>query len=189
MRLYDPQNSRLYVNAEERQRFIAAAARQSAQAHILCLTLVYTGCRISEALELSADRILEQENLIIFRTLKTHGRQSFREVPVPAFLIAELLKLPLGNSGHFWSQAGKPLNRITAYRWIKQVMLEAGISGPQACPKGLRHGFGVHATRVGVQLHMLQKWMGHTSMTTTAIYATAAGREEMEIAARMWEQP
>lgn len=188
MRLYDPQNNRLYVNADERQRFIGAAENQSDQVRILCLTLAYTGCRISEALELTVDRILEQENLIIFRTLKTHGRQSFREVPVPEFLIAGLLKLESGNEGYFWSQAGKPLNRITAYRWIKRVMLEAGLSGPQACPKGLRHGFGIHATRVGVQLHMLQKWMGHTSMTTTAIYATAAGIEEMEIAARMWEQ-
>ncbi len=62
-------------------------------------------------------------------------------------------------------------------------MREAGISGPRACPKGLRHGFGIHALRVGAQLHMLQKWMGHISMTTTAIYTTAAGREEMQIAA------
>jgi integrase/recombinase XerD len=187
MRLYDRQNNRLYINADERQRFTSTAEKQNERVRILCLVLAYTGCRISEALELTSDRILEQESLIVFRTLKTHGRHAFREVPVPAFLIAELLKLATNYGGYFWSQAENPLNRITAYRWIKQVMWEAGIAGPQACPKGLRHGFGIHATRVGVQLHMLQKWMGHTSMTTTAIYATAAGREEMEIAARMWD--
>ena len=65
-------------------------------------------------------------------------------------------------------------------------MSQANIYGPQACPKGLRHGYGIHAVRSGVQLHMLQKWMGHTSMSTTAIYANAVGSEELEIADRMW---
>ena len=78
------------------------------------------------------------------------------------------------------------IDRITAYRWIKQVMTDADIHGPQACPKGLRHGYGIHAIRSGVQLNMLQKWMGHTDIRTTAIYANAVGREEMEIAGRMW---
>ncbi|WP_250565504.1 hypothetical protein [Adonisia turfae] len=38
----------------------------------------------------------------------------------------------------------------------------------------------------GIQLNMLQKWMGHPDMKTTAIYANALGDEEREIAARMW---
>ena len=65
-------------------------------------------------------------------------------------------------------------------------MKEAEITGPQACPKGLRHGFGIHAIRSGIQLNMLQKWMGHSSIETTAIYTNAIGPEEMELAERMW---
>jgi site-specific recombinase XerD len=65
-------------------------------------------------------------------------------------------------------------------------MENAGVSGPQACPKGLRHAYGVHVTQCGIQLHMLQKWMGHASMETTAIYATALGPEEQEMAKRIW---
>lgn len=65
-------------------------------------------------------------------------------------------------------------------------MAEAEIYGSQATPKGLRHGYGIHAVRSGVQLHMLQKWMGHANMSTTAIYANAVGAEELEIADRMW---
>lgn len=67
-------------------------------------------------------------------------------------------------------------------------MAAAGIVGGQACPKGLRHGYGIHAIRSGVQLNMLQKWMGHASITTTAIYANALGKEELEIADRMWAE-
>jgi site-specific recombinase XerD len=50
----------------------------------------------------------------------------------------------------------------------------------------LRHGFGINATVNGIPLHMLQKWMGHAQLSTTAIYADAVGKEEQDIAARMW---
>ena len=63
----------------------------------------------------------------------------------------------------------------------------AGIpDGPHACPKGLRHGFGVQAVSRGIALNMVQKWLGHAQLTTTAIYANAVGEEEQSIAARMW---
>jgi integrase/recombinase XerD len=63
----------------------------------------------------------------------------------------------------------------------------AGIpDGPHASPKGLRHGFGVTAVSKGIALNMVQKWLGHAQLTTTAIYADAVGEEEQNIAARMW---
>ena len=33
---------------------------------------------------------------------------------------------------------------------------------------------------------MLQKWLGHVKMETTAIYADAVGDEQKKIAALMW---
>ena len=75
----------------------------------------------------------------------------------------------------------------TAWRKVRDVIEEAGISeGPHACPKGLRHGFGIAAVSKGIALNMLQKWLGHCRMETTAIYADATGPEERNIAARMW---
>lgn len=72
---------------------------------------------------------------------------------------------------------------------LSEVMEAAEIaSGPHRCPKGLRHGYGVHAIASGVPLNMLRKWMGHASMETTAIYANALGAEEQGIAARMWSK-
>ncbi len=62
----------------------------------------------------------------------------------------------------------------------------SGVKGPQATPKGLRHGFGVAAIQAGISLNLLQRWLGHAQLTTTAIYANAVGPEERNIAARMW---
>jgi integrase/recombinase XerD len=58
--------------------------------------------------------------------------------------------------------------------------------GPHKCPKGLHHGYGVHAISRNIPLNMLSKWMGHASLEVTAIYANALGEEQRNIAARMW---
>jgi site-specific recombinase XerD len=76
---------------------------------------------------------------------------------------------------------------MTAWRQITAVMRAAGIDGPQASPKGLRHGFGVAAIEAGIPLNMLQKWLGHAQLSTTAIYAEAMGAEEMALARRLWQ--
>jgi integrase/recombinase XerD len=65
-------------------------------------------------------------------------------------------------------------------------MQEARLDGPHASPKGLRHGFGVAAVSAGIPLNLVQKWLGHAQLTTTAIYANAVGAEEQDIARRMW---
>ncbi|WP_206057426.1 site-specific integrase [Nitratireductor sp. XY-223] len=64
----------------------------------------------------------------------------------------------------------------------------AGIpDAPHRTPKGLRHGFGVNAILKNAPLNLLQKWLGHADLKTTAIYADALGQEEQQIAARMWD--
>jgi integrase/recombinase XerD len=51
---------------------------------------------------------------------------------------------------------------------------------------GFSHGFGVTAVSKRIALNMVQKWLGHSQLTTTAIYANAVGEEERSIASRMW---
>ena len=41
----------------------------------------------------------------------------------------------------------------------------------------------------GIPLNLVQKWLGHAQLTTTAIYADAVGAEEKDIARRMWAIP
>jgi integrase/recombinase XerD len=72
------------------------------------------------------------------------------------------------------------------WRAVHAVIAVAGLDGPQASPKGLRHGFGVAAVSASMPLNLVQKWLGHAQLTTTAIYAHATGAEEKDIARRMW---
>ncbi|MEM7525015.1 MAG: tyrosine-type recombinase/integrase [Pseudomonadota bacterium] len=191
MRLYDRERRRLYLNAAERERFVAVARRSPAEVRTFCLTLLYTGCRISEALSLSPSSVQVEDRVVAIRSLKKRRKVEIREVPIPRGLAEDLersfrIAADPGSGEPLWRHAGARLTRGLGYRWVKAAMREAGVEGVHASPKGLRHGYGVHATRSGVQLHMLQRWMGHADMATTAIYATAVGPEELEIADRMW---
>ncbi|MBP0485217.1 tyrosine-type recombinase/integrase [Sagittula salina] len=198
MRLHDPRGDRLYLNAEERGAFLAAARWQSARDRTLCETLHWTGCRPSELIEVTPARVDLSVATIAIRSLKKRkdgaGRQKivFRTVPVPPEFIDTL------NTAHGIREAQRSrkkavapiwnLSRVRVWQIVKGVMIEAGIpDAPHRSPKGLRHGFGVHATVQGVPLHMLQRWLGHAQLSTTAIYADAVGREEQDIAARMWK--
>jgi integrase len=186
--LYTSTGKRKYLTRSERVRFIEAAKRcPRRELGTLCLTLAYAGCRISEALALAADAIESESGFIAVRSLKKRGGAIvIREIPVPADLLnalAEVHHLSMcGPADRLW-----PLSRSRAWQLVKLVMDQAGIpAGIHATPKGLRHGFGIHAIHSGVPLNLVQRWMGHARMETTAIYLQALGSEEREIAARMW---
>jgi|TARA_R110001592_G_C13190379_1_gene752509 integrase/recombinase XerD len=66
-------------------------------------------------------------------------------------------------------------------------MAQAGISGPDATPKGLRHGFGVKAAADTRNPRLVQKWLDRRHLETTVIYMDAVGDEERELATRMWQ--
>jgi integrase len=66
MRLHDAQGHRLYLTAGERDAFRQAADNSPRVVRTFCLTLFYTGCRISEALELTADRVDFRDQALTF---------------------------------------------------------------------------------------------------------------------------
>lgn len=65
-------------------------------------------------------------------------------------------------------------------------MNAAKVRDPLAMPKAARHAFGVDAVQNSVALNIIQRWMGHARIETTAIYADVIGREERALARRTW---
>ncbi len=190
--LFTIDGKRKYLTSEERERFIEQANQhERGEVRTLCLVLAHTGCRISEALALTADKIDLSSKTIIFRTLKQRDRIIHRAVPVPDSTLDALdlvhrvrkaqrskdrgIKTPL------WSWG-----RTQATKHICYVMAQADITGEHASPKGLRHGFGVRASAETRNPRLVQKWLGHRNLETTAIYMDAVGDEERELASRMW---
>ncbi len=72
--------------------------------------------------------------------------------------------------------------RTAAWKCVKRVMRNAGIADGLCKPKALRHAFAVEAGQKGAPLNMVQRWLGHARIETTAIYASAIGDEERILA-------
>ena len=189
--LYDRTGHRKYLTNDERTAFLLAAEHSPREVRTFCGMLAYTGCRISEALALPADRIDLRASVIIFETLKKRQPGIYRAVPIPNSLlgVVDLVhgvrdaqgRRDGGRKHRLW-----PWSRMTGWRRVKEVMVRADITGVHATPKGLRHGFGVAAVSAGIPLNLIQKWLGHAQLSTTAIYADAMGAEERDIARRLW---
>lgn len=197
IRLFDIEGRRLYLTAEERTAFLDAARQARPVLRTLCETLAFTGCRISEALELTPARFELDSHRVVIRSLKKRKdaqgkpRIVHRAVPVPPDYVDTLQAVHALRQAQKRPQAAKAVlwswSRQHAWQLVREVMLAADIPhGPHRTAKGLRHGYGVHAISAGVPLNMLQKWMGHADISTTAIYADARGPEEASIAERMW---
>jgi integrase len=185
--VFDKLGRRKYLNDAERRAFFLSSGREGdTLRRALCLTLYYTGCRISEALNLTAQNIDLSQKSIVFETLKRRRRGVFRSVPIPENFAKQLGELLAGDSEatRIW-----PWSRPTAYRLVKARMMQAGISGNMASPKGLRHAFAIACISKNIPLPTIQKWMGHARLETTAIYLDVCGDEERKFAQKLWESP
>ena len=190
MSLHGPTGRRKYLNAEERRRFILAARTTSPRVRVFCLVLAWSGCRISEALAITPAAVDLDAGTISLETLKKRTRGVVRQVPLPSSVLRELDRAfdirrcqhdPILASRRLWTCC-----RSTGWRQVKYVMKIARISGGAAMPKGLRHAFGVAAFAV-VPPHLVQRWLGHASLRTTAIYGDVSGPEERSFAERVWQ--
>lgn len=180
--MFDQKGRRKYLNEAERQAFLKAAKRETDEARrAFCLTLFYTGCRISEALNLTTEALDASQQCIVFETLKRRQGGIFRAVPIPEMLVALLAEIQSSAAERFWS-----MSRPTAYRLVIGCMEKARIAGAMASPKGLRHGFAIACIGKNIPLPTIQKWMGHARLETTAIYLGASGEEERALARRLW---
>ena len=186
--LYNAQGKRLYLTLGERKAFFKASKHQPDNVRTLCQLLYYTGCRISEALNLTAERVDIAAGEIFIQSLKKRSTTPhFRPIPAPTSFLNDLAAVHALNgdgTAKLWTWS-----RSQAWRLVKATMSKAGIntSMPYGTCKGLRHSFGIHAVTHNVPLNVVQSLLGHANMSTTAIYVDAVGDERRELVSRMWK--
>ena len=182
--LFTRDGTRKYLTQSERNDFIQAANAAEDEIKLLCLILAYTGCRLSEAVALTPKFVDLGNCALTFETLKQRTKGVFRQVPISPellYLITEQVHSKPFNTGSLF-----PIHRQTAYRWVGQIMKDAGIKGSHANSRGLRHGFAVASIEVGIPVTLVQKWLGHANLSTTAIYTNVLGEQERNFAKLLW---
>lgn len=197
MRLFTDDGNRLYLTQDERISFLKASGDETRENRMFCYILHYTGCRPSEALELTTDRIHVATKEVIIRSLKkraysTSGalnKPKYRSIPIPCVLMDQIdLVFDISRRKHK-SDLLFTMSRSTAWRLIKKVMDNAGIKGKQATSKGLRHGFGIAMLSKSnpLPLNILRDLMGHCDSKTTEIYLQAIGDEKRNLVMEAWD--
>lgn len=189
--LFTAQGERKYLTAEERKLFLAASLNATRKQKSVSHVLYYTGCRVTECLNLEYKDFDFSNQTIVIKSIKKRSRIHFRSIPVPdtllndldnIFGIRELQQRETRRNERVWSYG-----RHGVTHFIKQIMRDGGIKeGAHAVPKGLRHSFAISALEQGVPINLISRWLGHASLETTLIYLEAVGQEEREFAMRMW---
>jgi len=149
------------------------------------LEMLYaTGMRISEAVNLTLERLHLEERFV--RVLGKGDKE--RLVPfggsaascLSCYLDGARLFL-LGRRSDqgvlFLNRSGRGLTRQGAWKIIRGYGLRAGLAN-KLTPHVLRHSFATHLVEKGADLRSVQLMLGHASISTTEIY-THVAREKM----------
>jgi integrase/recombinase XerC len=75
-------------------------------------------------------------------------------------------------------------------RWLEHLQAtdpQAAAAAIRVRPHALRHAFGSHAVEAGIDLDIVQSYLGHASVATTAIYTRASERRRQSQIGRLYE--
>ena len=138
----------------------------------VCLTTIYAcGLRLLEGTHLQVDDIDGQRKMLHLH--QTKGNKD-RYVPIPDTCLTMLR--------HYWRFHRNPVWLFPAQRENTQPMHESGLQKSfraavqeagihkKATVHTLRHSYATHLLEAGVNLRIIQSYLGHASPKTTSIY-------------------
>jgi site-specific recombinase XerD len=169
-----PRESRLPVvlSRQEVRRLLGCVRRPHYRA---CLSTIYAcGLRLQEGLHLQTPDIDSGRMALHVRQGK---RGKDRYVPLPRHTLALLRAYWVTHRHPVWLfpgyggmvTAGKPLDSRGVQKAFRLALTESGIS-KAATVRTLRHSWATHLLEADINLRLIQLWLGHKSLTTTAIY-------------------
>jgi site-specific recombinase XerD len=145
----------------------------------VCLTTIYScGLRLQEGTHLQVADIDSSRLMIHVR----HGKGAKdRYVPLPERTLELLRQYWLthrnpvllfpaaGREQLQLAQATEPISRCSVQDAFRAALKESG-NHKRASVHTLRHSWATHLLEAGVNLRLIQEWLGHSSPKTTSVY-------------------
>ena len=144
-----------------------------------CLSTIYAcGLRLREGVRLQVKDIDGVQKQVWVRNAK--GKKD-RRVPLPEPTLAMLRQYWLTHrhpvwlfpgrhrSGRLDPQATKPIAASNVQKAFVAARGESGVQ-KEATVRSLRHSYATHLLEAGVSLRLIQAYLGHRSLSTTAKY-------------------
>jgi integrase/recombinase XerD len=166
------------ITIEQMASLLAAAEGDTAQAlrDSALLELLYaTGARISEAVDLNVDDVIEGD---IVRLFGKGGKQrivplgSYARTAIDAYLVRARPALSARGASTpalFLGARGHRVSRQNAWLIIRAAAKRAGLE-IDISPHTFRHSFATHLLAGGADVRVVQELLGHSSVSTTQIY-------------------
>jgi integrase len=154
------------------------------------LTTVYScGLRLQEGLHLQVSDIDGERRMVHVHRGK--GAKD-RYVPLPdeTYLLLRnywvthrnpvLIFPALGRGGKGGATAKGPMAKDSVQGAMRKARIEAGIKKRRVTIHTLRHSYATHLLEAGVNLRVIQKYLGHSQLETTMMYLhlTKKGNED-----------
>lgn len=164
-----------------------STAPTSVRNRALCGLLWRCGLRISEALALTMGDLDRARGRLVVRNGKgSKSRTVGLDAGAMALVDAWLVLRPAGGRGLFVTLAGAAVSAS----YVRSMLIRKGakIGLPGLHPHALRHAFASGLVREGHSMPTVQKSLGHSSLSTTAVYLASLGEDEAAeaVAGRLW---
>src|SRR5215207_5286431 len=144
----------------------------------VCLTTIYCcGLRLQEGTNLQVADLDSARMMIHVR----HGKGAKdRYVPLPKHTLALLRQwqthrnqvwlFPTEGRAHLeLAQATEPISKSSLQSAFRAALKQSRLN-KRASVHTLRHSWATHLLEAGVNLRLIQEWLGHNSPTTTSVY-------------------
>ena len=184
-----PQEEKLPValSVEEVQRVLGCVQRP---AYRVCLSTIYScGLRLLEGVQLQVGQIDSSRMGLHIQ----HGKGGKdRYVPLPQRTLTLLRGYWVKHHNPVWlfptarsgglATAGVPMDASGAQKAFRAALQESGVH-KAASVHTLRHSWATHLLEAGVSLRLIQVWLGHSSLATTALYTHLTVKTETQATA------
>lgn len=174
-----PKRTREYLSAEELDKLLSAtktASRNSERDYCILLLMFRHGLRVSELCSLKLSDVDLETKTFHVRRLKgcDHGVHDFyngETQAIRAWLLARAkLNPPESCDTLFISERRQALSRRTIWVMIGRVAAAAGLGHLAIHPHMLRHSCGYVLVNKGVDVRVIQDFLGHRSISSTVRY-------------------
>jgi site-specific recombinase XerD len=158
------------VSVEEVRRLLGCIRLRH---YRVCLSTIYgCGLRLLEGVQLQVRDIDSGRMLLHVRGGK--GNKD-RYVPLPEQSLSQLRRHWRRHRHPMWLFPGRevssnePMDESGVQKAFRAALKDSGINKP-ASVHTLRHSYATHLLEAGVNLRLIQSYLGHDSLATTAIY-------------------
>lgn len=150
----------------------AAKNKRNQRLYYLMQTICSSGIRVSELKFITVDAIRSGQALIDCK-----GRMRMVILPreLCRMLKSYVEKNKIKNGPVFVTRTGKPLDRSTIWKMMKELCENAGVPRGKVFPHNLRHLFARTYYTLQKDIVRLADILGHSSINTTRIYTMETG--------------